>query len=157
MIRKKILISFLMTFSVMFISSSVFAEPGDLKINNQVIYRQNETKNNNASSEFVLLDLFLEKKTNQENLLKEKTEKKLNNVETTLFLEETPDEETLNTKVLPTLFSNVDGFSYIEENENTLNQSNLRSVGVVLVIFLGAVLFLTVGLFFGKKFSHVFK
>lgn len=155
--RKKFLISLLVVFTFIFISLNVFAEPGDLKINNQVIYRQNETKNNNTSGEFVLPDLFLEKKTNQENLLKEKTEKKLNNVETALFLEETPDEETLNTKVLPTLFSNAAGFSYIEENENNLDQSNLRSVGVVLVIFLGAVLFLAVGVFFGKKFSHVFK
>lgn len=157
MIRKKILISFLMTFSVMFIFSSVFAEPGDLKINNQVIYRQNKAENKNSSGEFNLPDLFLEKKTSQENLLKEKTEKTINNIETNLFLEETPDEEALNTKVLPILFRNADGFSYIEENENNLNQSNLKSVGIILIIFFGAILFLGVGIFFGKKFSHVFK
>lgn len=157
MIRKRILISFLMTFSVMLISSVVFAEPGDLKINNQVIYRQNKAENKNSNGEFNLPDLFLEKKTSQENLLKEKTEKTINNIETNLFLEEKPDEEALNTKVLPILFRNADGFSYIEENENNLNQSNLKSVGIILIIFLGAVLFLLVGIFFGKKFSHVFK
>ena len=155
--KKKNLLSLLVVFTFIFISFNVFAEPGDLKINNQVIYRQNETKNNTTNSEFVLPDLFLEKKTNQETLLKEKTKKKLNSIETALFREKTPNEEALYTKVIPLLFSNEEGFSYIEENDNNLKQSSLKNVGVITIIFLGAVLFLVVGIFLGKKFSHVFK
>lgn len=157
MIRKKILIIFLMIFSVILVSSSTFAEPGDLKINNQVIYRQNKTENNNTSSEFNFPDLFLDKKTSQENYLKEKTDKTLSDIESNIFLKETPSEEILNKKLVPLLFNSADNFSYIEENENNLNQSNLKSVGICLIIFWGAVLFLVVGIFFGKKFSHVFK
>lgn len=136
-------------------SLSVYADKGELKINNQVIYKKSEENQNNTAT-FTIYQLFLKDMTTQDNQVNEEKIKLITHVNKELFLEKTPKQPLIEKKVTPVLFSQ----GYVLNDEFDSAHSNIETGSnllVHLVLILGGLILTSLGILLGRAFPKWLK
>lgn len=128
---------------------------GSLKINNQVIYENNNQKKNSEAN-FVVPDLFLPAKEDMEKEIKKKREMIIKEAKNDVFMMDDQSKEmNISQKVIPHLFKQKELLSYVKRSGG--NKEKLQSSEKILIflgIILSSAILLTMGIFLGNRFSY---
>lgn len=130
-------------------------KPGSLKMNNQVIYENNNQKKNSEAN-FVVPDLFLPEKEHTEKELKKQKEMIVNTVKNNVFkMDNRTNELSISQRIVPNLFKQTE-FSFIEEN-SVSHKKSLKISDKILIfsgIILAGSILLIIGILLGNHFSY---
>ncbi|MEI5993954.1 hypothetical protein [Candidatus Enterococcus mansonii] len=131
-------------------SVPTYAESGDLKINNQVIYEKNEGSQSNSAT-FTIHQLFMQDMSAQDKKLDEEKMQVLAAAQKEVFMKETPKVQTISQQITPLLFSN--GYvlnDSLDNGESGLKKGN--NIGFLLFCTVGGVLVIGLGILLGRAF-----
>ena len=127
-----------------------YAETGDLKINNQVIYEKNEESQNHSMT-FTINQLFMKDMSNQEKQLESKKMEQITKAKNEVFMKETPKQRTVKQQITPLLFSS--GYvlnDRLDSGDSGGNQKN--NIGFILCCTVGGILVIGLGILLGRAF-----
>ncbi|WP_339011727.1 hypothetical protein VNN36_07655 [Lactococcus garvieae] len=144
---KGMLVLLLFTF---FQNVTAYADTGDLKINNHVIYEKNDGSQSNSAT-FTINQLFMKELSEQDKQLDEEKMKKITNAQKEVFMKETPAQRTVNQQITPLLFSN----GYVLNDRLDSEDSGLRqrnNIGFILFCVVGGFLVISLGILLGRAF-----
>lgn len=157
--RKIIKIVIALSVSILYLSltsTKIKAEEvGTLKINNQVIYQDNQ-QNKHSETNFIIPDLFLPIKTEREKEVNKRTEKVVTNAKNDVFkMNQSVKELAVDKKVGPFLFKETTNLAS-PESVGSLDEHQEISIKFWSYggIFLGGIVILFVGIFLGNRFSY---
>ncbi|MFK4568361.1 hypothetical protein [Enterococcus sp. UD-01] len=150
---KTMLKGMLLPLLIIFVQSSpVYADNGDLKINNQVIYEKNEGSQSNSTT-FTINQLFMKDMSKQDKQLNEEKMKLIKNVQREVFRKETPKEQAMNQQITPLLFSS----GYVLDDSLDSEDSALKqgtNIGFLIFCVVGGVLVAGLGILLGRTFPR---
>lgn len=130
-------------------------EVGALKINNQVLYQDNQQKKN-VEVNFIIPDLFLPIKAEREKEVNQSKARVVNEAKNDVFrTEQNAKTLAVDKKVRPFLFKETATVTSPESVES-LEVHREISINFWLYsgIFLGSIVILFVGVFLGTRFSY---
>ncbi|EGO7986435.1 hypothetical protein FEW53_002577 [Enterococcus faecalis] len=130
-------------------------EVGALKINNQVLYQDNQQKKN-VEVNFIIPDLFLPIKAEREKEVNQSKAMVINEAKNDVF-KTNQDVKTLalDKKVSPFLFKNTETGTSPESVESLeVHQEISTNFWLYSGMFLGGIVILFVGVFLGSRFSY---
>ncbi|EOJ78716.1 hypothetical protein WOA_01587 [Enterococcus faecalis EnGen0356] len=157
--RKLIKIVIVLSVNMLYLSLSSTKtkaeEVGALKINNQVIYQDNQQKKN-VEVNFIIPDLFLPIKAEREKEVNQSKVRVVNEAKNDVFrTEQNAKTLAVDKKVRPFLFKETATVTSPESIES-LEVHREISINFWLYsgIFLGSIVILFVGVFLGNRFSY---
>ena len=128
----------------------IYAAPGELIINNEVIYEKNNDGQINTTT-FKINQLFLKEMSSQNKLLADEKKKLIITAKKEVFLKETPPQGKLEKKVYPQIF--LVGYT-LNDSLITVDSSvkQDKSSGYILVYIAAGFLVVSLGIFLGRTF-----
>ncbi|WP_421502869.1 hypothetical protein [Enterococcus faecalis] len=130
-------------------------EVGALKINNQVIYQNNQQKKN-VEVNFIIPDLFLPIKAEREKEVNQSKARVVNEAKNDVFrTEQNAKTLAVDKKVRPFLFKETATVTSPGSVESLEVQREISiNFWLYSAIFLGSIVILFVGVFLGNRFSY---